>query len=57
MSDCPYAYKDHAIKAYGGIKWSVVNGHTFLNLALDGSEWLASHPRVLNPGNYWATLN
>jgi len=52
MSDCPYAYKDHAIKAYGGIKWSVVNGHTFLNLALDGSEWLASHPRVLNPGNY-----
>jgi len=46
------AYKHHAIKAYGGVKWSVVKGCTFLNMVLDASEWLASHPRVLNPGNY-----
>jgi hypothetical protein len=39
------------------VEWSEVEHHTFLNLALDGGEWLASCSRTVNPGNYRATLN
>jgi hypothetical protein len=39
------------------VEWNEVEHHTFLNLALDGGELLASLPRALNPENYRAALN
>jgi hypothetical protein len=38
------------MKTYGGVE---VQLQAFLTLALDRSEWSASHPRGRFPGSHW----